>query len=108
MARKVPRPSRPLQAYRLQQARLVAYRTVFVEGALPGERVRVQLEEGKVLKGELVEVLEPSKARRAPPCPLADRCGGCTWLHLDEPAQRAAKEEIVCSTLEHLGGIARS
>ncbi len=82
-------------------------RTVFIEGALPGERVSVRLQEGKVLKGELVEVLRPSPSRREPACPLAQHCGGCSWLHLDESAQRAAKEEIVASTLEHIGGIAR-
>jgi 23S rRNA (uracil1939-C5)-methyltransferase len=83
-------------------------RTVFVEGALPGERVRVALsEQGKVLKGELLEVLQASPSRRVPACPIAQQCGGCSWLHLDEPAQRAAKEEIVTSALEHLGGIAR-
>ncbi len=83
-------------------------RTVFIEGALPGERVRVRLIEGKVYKGELVEVLSRSAARREPPCALAEQCGGCSWLHLAEPEQRAAKEEIVCSTLEHIGGLART
>lgn len=84
-------------------------RTVFVQGALPGEKVRVNVEaEGRVLRGSLVEVLEPSQSRRAPACPLADRCGGCDWLHAAEPLQRQAKEEIVLSALEHLGGIPRS
>jgi 23S rRNA (uracil1939-C5)-methyltransferase len=81
---------------------------VFVPGALPGERVRVCLEEkGRPLRGELLEILEASSARRKPPCPIADRCGGCDWLHLDEAAQREAKEEIVLSALEHLGLIGR-
>ncbi|HYX90418.1 MAG TPA: class I SAM-dependent RNA methyltransferase [Myxococcaceae bacterium] len=84
-------------------------RTVFVAGALPGERVRVGLrEEQRVLRGELLEVLEPSPARRTPPCPIADRCGGCDWLHLDEATQRKAKEEILLSALERLGRIPRS
>jgi 23S rRNA (uracil1939-C5)-methyltransferase len=84
-------------------------RTVFVGGALPGERVRVRLtDEQRVLRGELVEVLEPSPARRTPPCPIADRCGGCDWLHVDEDTQCAAKEEILLSALEHLGRIPRS
>ena len=82
-------------------------RTVFIEGALPGERVRVNLHEGKVLKADLVEVLIPSPSRREPVCGYAQHCGGCSWLHLAEPAQRAAKEEIVTSTLEHIGGISR-
>lgn len=83
-------------------------RTVFVEGALPGERVSALLHEGKVLRADLLAVLQASPSRRPPPCPLADRCGGCSWLHLEEGAQRAAKEEIVTSTLEHLGGIERA
>jgi len=84
-------------------------RTVFVDGALPGERVRARLREaGKVLRGELVEVLAPSPSRRVPDaCPLADRCGGCDWLHVDEAAQLEAKKEIVLSALEHIGKIPR-
>ncbi len=84
-------------------------RTVFVRGALPGERVAVEIKEDrKVLRGELLEVLTPSPARRAPACSLAEVCGGCDWLHVDEAAQRDAKVEIVLSALEHLGGIERT
>jgi 23S rRNA (uracil1939-C5)-methyltransferase len=75
-------------------------RTVFVEGALPGERVRAEISGDR---GRVLEVLERSSSRREPPCPHAADCGGCSWLHLEEGAQRAAKEEIVRSTLEHLG-----
>jgi 23S rRNA (uracil1939-C5)-methyltransferase len=78
-------------------------RAVFIEGAITGEQVRVLVIERKVLRGELLEVLKPTPSRRKPPCDLAGRCGGCTWLHLDEPAQRLAKEQIVVSTLEHVG-----
>ncbi len=84
-------------------------RTVFVEDALPGERVRARIEQhGKVLRAQLLEVLEASADRRAPACPRAALCGGCDWLHLDEPAQRRAKEEIALSALEHLGQVGRS
>ncbi len=86
-------------------------RSVFVEDALPGERVRARLDDsagpGKPLRARLLEVLQPSPDRRAPACALAETCGGCDWLHLQESAQRRAKEEIVQSALEHLGGIAR-
>ena len=84
-------------------------RTVFVPGAFPGDRVRVRLEEeGRVLRGHLLgDVLVPSPDRRASACPLSARCGGCDWLELAEPAQRAAKEEIVLSALEHLGHLKR-
>jgi 23S rRNA (uracil1939-C5)-methyltransferase len=84
-------------------------RSLFVEGALPGERVRVELAAGsKVLRGRLLEVLSPSAGRRPSPCPLSDRCGGCDWLHFDEEAQREAKLEIALSSLEHLAGIVRT
>lgn len=61
-----------------------------------------------MLRGEVLELLEPSPDRRPPACPLFDRCGGCDWLHLEEGAQRAAKEEIVLSALEHLGQVERA
>lgn len=82
-------------------------RTVFVEGALPGEQVRARVrQEGHVLRGELLAVLQPSPDRRPPSfCPVADRCGGCGWMHLQEGAQRTAKVQIVLSALEHLGGL---
>ncbi len=83
-------------------------RAVFVEGALPQERVLVDLQEGgKAQRGHLVEVLSSSPARRPPACALSDRCGGCDWLHLDEVAQREAKQEILLSALEHIGGLGR-
>ncbi|WNG52600.1 class I SAM-dependent RNA methyltransferase [Archangium minus] len=84
-------------------------RTVFVPGAFPGERVRVRLEqEGKVVRGHLLgDVLAASPDRRPSPCALSARCGGCDWLELAEPAQRAAKQEIVLSALEHLGRLKR-
>ncbi len=82
---------------------------VFVPGAFPGERVRVRLEQaGKVVRGHLIgEVLAPSPDRRESPCAYSARCGGCDWLELAEPVQRAAKQEIVLSALEHLGKLER-
>ncbi len=83
-------------------------RTVFVEGALPGERVKASVAEvGRVLRGEVIVWVVQSPHRRQSACPLADRCGGCDWLHVDEVVQRQAKEEIVLSALEHLGGFDR-
>ncbi len=84
-------------------------RSVFVRGALPGEQIRANVSEDHgILRGRLEAVLVPSPSRRQPSCVVADRCGGCDWLQLEEGAQREAKREIVLSALEHLGGIPRS
>lgn len=84
-------------------------RTVFVEGALPGERVIAEVRaHGRVLRAEVISFLQQSPARRTPACPIADRCGGCDWQHVDEAVQRSQKEEIVLSALEHLGGFDRA
>ncbi|MBI5477288.1 MAG: 23S rRNA (uracil(1939)-C(5))-methyltransferase RlmD [Deltaproteobacteria bacterium] len=65
-------------------------RSVHVAGALPGEVVRAATLHRSPHRPEswarLVEVLEPSPARREPPCPAHGRCGGC-------PLQHAAYDE---------------
>jgi 23S rRNA (uracil1939-C5)-methyltransferase len=77
-------------------------RVAFVEGALPGERVRVQVRSSKrdFLKGSVVEVLEASPDRVVPPCPGHVRgCGGCAWQHVAPTAQLALKTSIVADAL---------
>src|SRR5688500_13537654 len=54
-------------------------RVVFVEGALPGERVRARIVQAKkdFAKAGVVDVVEASPDRVAPPCAaLAAGCGG--------------------------------
>lgn len=81
-------------------------RALFVQGALPGERVRVAPgREGKVQRGRLLEVLHPAAQRIRPGCTLAGTCGGCDWLHLDPAAQRRAREQAVLAALERLGAL---
>ena len=79
-------------------------RVWFVAGALPGERVRVALdtENKRWLRGHTLEVLEPSKVRVSPPCPVAERCGGCSWQHVDPSAQAELKAGIVANQLRRL------
>ena len=84
-------------------------RAVFVPGALPGERVRVEplQDKGSFLKARLEAVLEPSPHRVKPPCPYAGACGGCAGLHMDYPATLDCKTQRVADALERLGGIAQ-
>jgi tRNA/tmRNA/rRNA uracil-C5-methylase (TrmA/RlmC/RlmD family) len=87
-------------------------RVVFVRHALPGERVRVQVteERSSYLRADAVEVLDPSPARRQPPCPWAGpgRCGGCDWQHVELAEQRTLKATVVAEQLHRLAGIDRS
>lgn len=90
-------------------ARQPSGRVVFVEGALPGERVRARLvaEKRDFAEAVTVEVLAPSPARVAPPCPaLAEGCGGCTWQHVDAVHQVELKAAVVVDALRRTGGLA--
>lgn len=79
--------------------------TLFIPGALPGERVRVRAAQVKKQYGraELLEVLEPSPDRMQPPCPIYDACGGCQLQHLSYEAQLRYKRKLVANSLERIG-----
>src|SRR3954452_23887995 len=54
-------------------------RVALIDGALPGERVRIDVTADKaaMLRGRVAEILEPSPARVTPPCVHArEGCGG--------------------------------
>lgn len=74
---------------------------LFVEGGFPGERVRARICKRKrhFAEGVVQEVLEPSPKRVHPGCPVAGRCGGCTFLALDYSAQLLMKEESLKEAL---------
>lgn len=80
-------------------------RVVFASGALPGERVRVQLSRSKrtFARGEVVEVLDRSPDRVEPGCPVHHAgCGGCGLLYASHGAQLRAKEQIVADVFERI------
>lgn len=77
-------------------------RVTFVEGALPGERVRalVQLERRDFARASLLEVLRPAQLRVEAPCRfVSEGCGGCDWQHITAEGQRRLKAEIVTDAL---------
>jgi len=79
--------------------------TLFVQGALPGEQVRVKVLKTKKQYGyaKLLEVLTPSPDRVAAPCPIYDQCGGCQLQHWSYAGQLAWKRQHVVDALERIG-----
>lgn len=84
-------------------------RVVFVDGALPGERVRARLtdERRDFARAVAVEVVDASPDRLVPPCPaLAAGCGGCTWQHVTPAAQIRLKSAVVVDALRRIAKLA--
>jgi 23S rRNA (uracil1939-C5)-methyltransferase len=84
-------------------------RVVFVEGALPGERVRARITDARkdFARAVAVEILEASPDRVAPPCAaLAAGCGGCTWQYVSAAGQVRLKAEIVTDALRRIAKLA--
>jgi 23S rRNA (uracil1939-C5)-methyltransferase len=80
---------------------------VFVPGGVPGDRLRVRLEQARSRFGRaVIEAVEaPSPHRVEAPCPYFGRCGGCRLQHVDYAAQLAFKSKQVADALERLGGL---
>ncbi len=82
-------------------------KAVFIDGALPGERVRFRLIKRRRQLDEagLVDVLVASPDRVVPACAHFGICGGCSLQHLSAPAQLAAKERQLLDNLERIGRV---
>jgi 23S rRNA (uracil1939-C5)-methyltransferase len=80
---------------------------VFVEGALPGERVASRRISGKRKfdVARAMQILEASPGRREPRCPHFGVCGGCATQHADERTQMAAKQRWLEDNLERIGKV---
>lgn len=82
-------------------------RVVFVPFSAPGDQVRVRLTESKkrFARGRIREILEPSPARRDPPCPYFGTCGGCQYQHIAYEEECRQKQQQIHDTLTRLGGV---
>jgi 23S rRNA (uracil1939-C5)-methyltransferase len=83
-------------------ARVNGY-VVFVEGAVPGDRVQAYVHRTKsnYAEAKLDTLLEPSDLRTEPRCRYADECGGCKWQHVAYDAQVEAKRQSVQEAYRH-------
>jgi 23S rRNA (uracil1939-C5)-methyltransferase len=86
-------------------------KAIFVTGGLPGELVRIVVEDDRArfARGRVVEVIEPAPDRVTPRCPHfgfgPDACGGCQWQHVAYAAQLRYKTAIVREQLQRLGRV---
>lgn len=78
---------------------------VFVQGALPGQRVRVRLTAVKknFAEGQLDSVLTPAPDAQAPFCPHAADCGGCPLQEMPYASQLQWKQRILTDALTRIG-----
>ncbi len=80
---------------------------VFVEGALPGEKVRavITAKKKQFAHARVLEILEPSPLRREPDCPLFGHCGGCNFRHCAYETQLEFKQAIFLESLHGVPGV---
>ncbi len=82
-------------------------KTIFVDGALPGEIVEASSYRKKPSfeLAALDQLLKPSPMRVAPRCAYFGLCGGCSLQHFDVRAQVAAKQRVLEDNLKHIGKV---
>ncbi|MBI5418086.1 23S rRNA (uracil(1939)-C(5))-methyltransferase RlmD [Candidatus Poribacteria bacterium] len=78
---------------------------VFLDHAIPGDKVRARITKVKKTygEGEIISMIEPSKARIKAPCDYFQICGGCQFQGIDYSHQLKFKEIIVSNCLKHIG-----
>lgn len=82
-------------------------KTLFIDGALPGETVEYSAYRRKPSWeiAQLVRVVKPAAGRIAPRCAFFGACGGCSLQHVDGRVQVAAKQRVLEDALWHLGRV---
>jgi 23S rRNA (uracil1939-C5)-methyltransferase len=82
-------------------------KTIFIEGALPGETVEYSVFKKKPSyeQATATKILKPSFMRVTPRCPSFGLCGGCSMQHMEAGAQVAAKQRVLEDNLWHIGKV---
>lgn len=93
-----------------QEARGVTHhegKAIFVDGALPGERVTFSVYRKKpsYAFAQLSTLEHASPSRTTPRCPHFGLCGGCRLQHMEPQAQVAAKQRLLEDSLWHIGRV---
>ncbi len=80
---------------------------VFVPGTVTGDKViaRILKVQKRYAFAKLQKIIVPSDKRCESPCCVSDRCGGCSFMHIDYDYQLKIKEGVINNALKRLGGI---
>ncbi|MFT9494692.1 23S rRNA (uracil(1939)-C(5))-methyltransferase RlmD [Anaerosolibacter sp.] len=79
--------------------------TVFVQGGVPGDdlRIKIELVKKNYAVGKIIKLVNPSPNRITPVCPIADTCGGCQTQHISYQEQLHLKTNTVKANIERIG-----
>ena len=82
-------------------------KVLFVENALDGELVEVELKKDKKKSayGVSLDIVESSSDRKTPECPYYNNCGGCNIMHMNYRKQLDFKLNKVREILERFAGV---
>lgn len=82
-------------------------KVIFVENAIPGDVVNVQIRKSKksFSEAKITSIVEPSKNRKNADCNHFGTCGGCKWQHIQYPTQLQFKQQIVSDALSKFAGL---
>lgn len=82
-------------------------KVIFVENTCPEDKVKISVKKQTktYASGELLEIIEPSKYRVQPKCPMQKVCGACQLQFIDYEYQLRLKKEIVEDYARNLKGI---
>lgn len=85
----------------------VGGQTVFIPGAIRGERVSAKVVTAKstFAHAVLTRILDESPYRVLPPCPYFKQCGGCFLQHLAYEEQLRLKRDIVAGAFKKYAGL---
>ncbi len=82
-------------------------KTVFVNGALPGEDALFQYKKQrpKYDEAQALEISNPAAERVEPKCEFFGLCGGCSLQHMQHDFQIEHKQSVLLEQLTHIGKV---
>jgi 23S rRNA (uracil1939-C5)-methyltransferase len=83
-------------------------KVILVPRTAPGDvaEVHIAKDRKRYALGELISLIEAGQARTTPPCPYAERCGGCAWQQVDYETQLSSKQKNVADALDRIAKLA--